>query len=118
MRRILWWFAGTVTVVVLMLGGIDTTWSSLGASLYHLGTHPEDLARLVAEPELIPGAVEELLRAYSPVTIARVITEEAEIAGCPVQLKICVNAIIGPTPGPVPNGCSSSTTKVPYGGGR
>jgi cytochrome P450 len=70
---------------VLMLGGIDTTWSSLGASLYHLGTHPADLARLVAEPELIPGAVEELLRFYTPVTIARVITDEAEVAGCPMH---------------------------------
>jgi cytochrome P450 len=70
---------------VLMLGGIDTTWSTLGASLYHLGTHPEDLAMLVEQPELIPGAVEELLRFYSPVTIARVITDDAEVAGCPVK---------------------------------
>lgn len=70
---------------VLMLGGIDTTWSSLGAALFHLGTHPEDLARLTAEPELIPTAIEEFLRYYSPVTIARVITEDAEVAGCPVH---------------------------------
>ncbi len=70
---------------VLMLGGIDTTWSSLGAALFHLGTHPEDLARLVAEPDLVPNAVEEFLRFYSPVTIARYITEDAEVAGCPVQ---------------------------------
>ncbi|MFN0090761.1 MAG: cytochrome P450 [Acidimicrobiales bacterium] len=70
---------------VLMLGGIDTTWSSLGASLYHLGTHPEDLATLVERPELIPSAVEEFLRFYSPVTIARLITEDAEVAGCPVK---------------------------------
>ena len=70
---------------VLMLGGIDTTWSSLGASLFHLGTHPDDLARLVREPELVPSAVEELLRFYSPVTIARVITEDAEVGGCPVK---------------------------------
>ncbi|MFN0028597.1 MAG: cytochrome P450 [Acidimicrobiales bacterium] len=70
---------------VLMLGGIDTTWSSLGSALFHLGTHPEDLARLVAEPELVPGAIEEFLRFYSPVTIARYITEDAEVAGCPVS---------------------------------
>jgi cytochrome P450 len=70
---------------VLMLGGIDTTWSSLGAALYHLGSHPEDLATLVERPELIPGAIEEFLRFYTPVTIARVITEDAEIAGTPVK---------------------------------
>lgn len=70
---------------VLMLGGIDTTWSSLGAALFHLATNPDDLARLSAEPELIPNAIEEFLRYYSPVTIARIITEDAEIAGCPVS---------------------------------
>lgn len=70
---------------VLLLGGIDTTWSSIGAALFHLGTHPEDRARLVAEPALIPNAVEEFLRFYSPVTIARYITDEAEVAGCPVH---------------------------------
>lgn len=70
---------------VLMLGGIDTTWSSLGASLYHLGTHPDHLATLVERPELIPAAIEEFLRFYAPVTIARVITTDAQIAGCPVE---------------------------------
>ena len=53
--------------------------------LYHLGSHPDDLERLVNEPELMPTAVEEFLRYYSPVTIARYITEDADIAGCPVS---------------------------------
>lgn len=70
---------------VLLLGGIDTTWSTIGAALYHLGTHPEDLATLVANPDLVPNAVEEILRYYAPVTIARYITEDAQVAGCPVQ---------------------------------
>lgn len=69
---------------VLMLGGIDTTWSATGASLFHLATHPDDLAALVDEPALIPSAIEEFLRFYSPVTIARVITDDAEVGGCPV----------------------------------
>ena len=70
---------------VLMLGGIDTTWSSLGSFLFHLATHPADRELLVTQPELIPNAVEELLRFYAPVTIARIITEDAEVAGCPVK---------------------------------
>ena len=69
----------------LMLGGIDTTWSSLGVILLHLGTHPDDLERLVDEPALIPSAIEEFLRFYSPVTIARYINADAEIGGCPVS---------------------------------
>ncbi len=71
-------------LVVLMLGGIDTTWSLLGSALFHLAIHPDDRARLVAEPELLPTAIEEFLRFYSPVTIARVITDDADIGGCPV----------------------------------
>jgi hypothetical protein len=70
---------------VLMIGGIDTTWSLIGAALFHLGTHREDLARLAAEPDLMPTAIEEFLRFFSPATVARVIAHDAEIGGCPVR---------------------------------
>jgi len=70
---------------LLMIAGIDTTWSSIGSSLWHLATHPADAARLVAEPGLMSSAVEELLRAYSPVTMARVVTADTEFAGCPMH---------------------------------
>ena len=69
------------TCNLLLVAGIDTTWSSIGSALWHLATHPADRARLVGEPELIPTAVEELLRAYSPVTMARIVTEDCEFAG-------------------------------------
>lgn len=72
-------------IALTLIAGVDTTWSSIGASLWHLTTHPADRQRLVAEPELLPVAIEELLRAYSPVTMARVANEGAEIAGCPVS---------------------------------
>lgn len=69
---------------LLLLAGIDTTWSTIGSALWHLGHHPEDRQRLAAEPELIDSAVEEFLRFYSPVTMARVITDEVEISGVPL----------------------------------
>jgi cytochrome P450 len=69
-------------VGLVMIAGIDTTWSSIGSSLWHLANHPEDTARLVAEPELMSSAVEELLRAYSPVTMARLVTTDTEFGGC------------------------------------
>ena len=69
---------------LLMIAGIDTTWSSIGSSLWHLATHPARWqARLVAEPGLMSLAVEELLRAYSPVTMARVVTADTEFRGVP-----------------------------------
>lgn len=70
---------------VLLLGGVDTTWSLLGSSLMFLGSHPEHLQQLRDDPGLIDSAIEELLRYFAPVTIARVITDDAEIAGCPVD---------------------------------
>ncbi len=54
-----------------LIAGIDTTWSSIGSALWHFGTHPADRERMVAEPELWPTAIEELLRFYAPVTMAR-----------------------------------------------
>jgi cytochrome P450 len=72
------------TIVLLLVAGIDTTWSAIGSSLWHLAQNPADLARLVAEPELMATAVEELLRAYAPVTMARLVAEPTTLGGCPV----------------------------------
>jgi cytochrome P450 len=70
---------------LVMIAGIDTTWSSIGSSLWHLATHPEDAERLTREPALMDTAVEELLRAYAPVTMARIVTEDTEFRGCPMK---------------------------------
>jgi cytochrome P450 len=70
---------------LLLIAGVDTTWSGIGSSLWHLATHKEDRERLVQEPELIPSAVEEFLRAYSPVTMARLVNEDMEYEGCPMH---------------------------------
>jgi hypothetical protein len=70
---------------LVLIAGVDTTWSAIGSSLWHLATHPEDRKRLAAEPDLMPLAIEELLRAYSPVTMARIVTEDVEFNGCPMK---------------------------------
>ena len=70
---------------LLLLAGIDTTWSAIGSSLWHLAANPEDQARLRAEPELMNTAVEEFLRFYSPVTMARYVNDDIEFAGCPMR---------------------------------
>ncbi|MFZ1103992.1 MAG: cytochrome P450 [Hyphomicrobiaceae bacterium] len=73
------------SVRLLLVAGIDTTWSAIGAFIWHLARTPADRRRLVAEPALMPTAIEELLRAYAPVTMARVVMAETEIAGCPFK---------------------------------
>ncbi len=71
--------------ILTMIAGIDTTWSAIGSSLWHLATHDDDRGRLVAEPGLMDTAVEELLRAYAPVTMARAVTRDVEFNGCPMH---------------------------------
>ncbi len=73
------------TAALTLIAGVDTTWSAIGASLWHLAGHDEDRRRLVAEPDLMPVAVEELLRAYSPVTMAREVAKDTVVAGCPMR---------------------------------
>lgn len=75
------------TLRLLLIAGIDTTWSGIGASLWHLATHPEDRRRLAAEPSLMPTAIEEFLRAYAPVTMAREVVKETTVGGCPFKEK-------------------------------
>jgi cytochrome P450 len=78
---------------LVLIAGIDTTWSAIGSTLWHLARNPEDAARLVAEPQLMASAVEEFLRVYSPVTMARVVTADAEFKGCPMAAgdKVLMN---------------------------
>lgn len=78
---------------LVLIAGVDTTWSAIGSSLWHLASHPDDRARLVAQPGLMPTAVEELLRAYAPVTMAREVTEDVVYGGCPMKAgdKVLMN---------------------------
>jgi cytochrome P450 len=75
------------TIGLLLIAGIDTTWSAIGASLWHLSKTPADLARLVAEPALLPTAIEEFLRFYAPVTMARLVREDMDWHGCPMKAE-------------------------------
>ncbi|MCC5579479.1 cytochrome P450 [Microtetraspora sp. AC03309] len=69
------------TMALLLVAGIDTTWSAIGASLWHLAKTPADRERLVADPALLPGAIEEFLRAYAPVTMARLVKNDMHWRG-------------------------------------
>jgi cytochrome P450 len=68
-------------MALLLIAGTDTTSSAIGSSLWHLAGNQGDRGRLVAEPELLPTAMEELLRAYAPVTMARLVKEDMRFRG-------------------------------------
>jgi cytochrome P450 len=72
---------------MFMVAGLDTVTSSLSCMIGWLATHAGERRRLVADPSLIAGAVEELLRYESPVHSGgpRWATRDTEINGVPVK---------------------------------
>jgi cytochrome P450 len=67
----------------LVVAGHDTTSSLIGNGVVALLDHPDQLAELRQEPNLLPGAIEELLRFTAPVPHAtfRVTTEPVDLVG-------------------------------------
>ena len=73
------------TVQLLLVAGHETTVNLLGNGLNALLDHPEELARMRREPELIGNAVEELLRYDAPIQIdRRIATRPVDVGGVQV----------------------------------
>jgi cytochrome P450 len=85
------------TLMLLLTAGHETTVNLLGNGLLALLEHPDQLAELKARPELLPQAVEELLRFDSPVahSIMRYPREDIEIAGTTIPAGHPVLLAIG-----------------------
>jgi len=73
------------TLTLLVTAEIDSTWSASGASLCHVARHPEDRRRLAGDPVLMSTAIEEFLRAYAPVTMARLVARDFDFHGHPFR---------------------------------
>jgi cytochrome P450 len=66
---------------MLFMAGLDTVTAVLGFTFHCLATRPDLRRRLVSEPAVVPGAVEELLRAHAIVNTARVVAQDVTFAG-------------------------------------
>lgn len=73
------------SIILLLIAGIDTTWSAIGSSIWHLAQNPEHRARLVDDPDVMTFALEEFLRVYAPVTMARMVAQDNDFHGCPMK---------------------------------
>ena len=81
---------------LFLIAGLDTVTDTLTCSFAFLAAHPDHRRRLVADPSLIPGAVEELLRWETPVpNVFRQATGDTEIGGCPISAGSFVAVNLG-----------------------
>jgi cytochrome P450 len=83
------------TIFQLIIAGHDTTSSLIGNGVVALLTHPDQLALMQADPELLPNAVEELIRYDAPVphSTFRYAVEPIELGGVtiPEGAQVIVN---------------------------
>ncbi len=72
-------------LMMVTIGGFDTTMAAIGSALLYLEQHPDERSRLAADPDLLPAATEEFLRFEAPVQgFARTVTRDITVGGCPI----------------------------------
>jgi cytochrome P450 len=81
---------------LLLLAGLDTVTDTLECDFAYLAQHDDARRGIVANPDLIPSAIEELLRWETPVTaLGRVAAVDTEIGGCPIPKGTKVGIALG-----------------------
>ncbi|HLI06745.1 MAG TPA: cytochrome P450 [Ktedonobacteraceae bacterium] len=82
--------------ILLLVAGNETTTTLLGNALLALTDHPEAMEELRAQPELLPDAIEEVLRYLSPVkSMYRMALKDTELGGKQVKEGDFITAWIG-----------------------
>ena len=71
--------------LLMFMAGLDTVSIQLGYAFWHLAGHPDDRARIVEDPSVIPAAVEEFLRQFAFVAPSRKVMADTDFHGCPLK---------------------------------
>jgi cytochrome P450 len=81
---------------LFLIAGLDTVTDSLDCFFVYLARHPEHRRQLVEQPDILPHAIEELLRWETPVPgVARVAMQDVEVGGCPISKGERVSPLLG-----------------------
>ena len=79
-----------------LIAGLDTVTDSLDCFFVYLAQHPDHRHQLVEQPDVLPRAIEELLRWETPVPgVARVAMQDVEVGGCPINKGERVSPLLG-----------------------
>jgi cytochrome P450 len=80
--------------MLLVQAGLETTASAMSFAFHYLGTHPDERERLILEPDIMPRAIEELIRFGGSIHgIPRTVAKKVELSGhtfCPGE-SVLVN---------------------------
>ena len=81
---------------LFLIAGLDTVTDSLDCFFVYLARHPDHRHQLVEQPDILPYAIEELLRWETPVPgVARVALQDVEVGGCPISKGERVSPLLG-----------------------
>jgi cytochrome P450 len=84
------------TCFLFLIAGLDTVTDSLDCFFVYLARHHDHRRQLVEQPDILPNAIEELLRWETPVPgVARVAIQDVEVGGCPISKGEKVSPLLG-----------------------
>ncbi len=69
----------------LFIGGLDTVSTNMAWQFHHLARNPDQQSTLRAHPEMIPAAIDEMMRVYASVATSRECIRETELAGVTIK---------------------------------
>jgi cytochrome P450 len=81
---------------LFLIAGLDTVTDSLDCFFVYLARHPDQRRMLIEQPDVLPGAIEEMLRWETPVPgVARVAMQDVEVGGCPISKGERISPLLG-----------------------
>jgi cytochrome P450 len=81
---------------LFLIAGLDTVTDSLDCFFVYLARHPEQRKLLIDQPDILPSAIEELLRWETPVPgVARICLQDTEVGGCPIGKGERISPLLG-----------------------
>jgi cytochrome P450 len=81
---------------LFLIAGLDTVTDSLDCFFVYLARHEQQRRLLVEQPDILPSAIEEMLRWETPVPgVARVAVKDVEVGGCPISKGERISPLLG-----------------------